>query len=117
MSTRSNSTSNRYAARERRQFQLLLTHIFALAQLYTQTDLHPDFLEKDKEFVESRRSPVTHRNVPTTRFTKAIKFTNEDSRWMKKLRQQAATFSWQKELVSAEEGLSPRVEEELWKYE
>ena len=95
--------------------QNLLTQL-ALARQprYTQTDLHPDFLEKDKQFVEKRRSPVTHRNVPTTRFTKAIKFTNEDSKWMKKLRQQAATFSWQKELVTAEEGLSPRVEEALW---
>jgi len=83
--------------------------------LQTQTELHQDFEKKDKEWVKERRSKVAYRNVPTTRFTKSIQFTNEDSRWMKKLRREAAQFSWQKELISVEEGLSPRVDEALWK--
>ena len=83
-------------------------------QMYTRADLHEDFGERDGVLVKDRRSKVTHRNVPTTRFTKTINFTSEDSRWMKQLRSKAAAFSYQKELATVEEGLSPRVEEALW---
>ncbi|GMI15775.1 hypothetical protein TrVE_jg4340 [Triparma verrucosa] len=83
--------------------------------LYTQTEILevPDgFHENDKKLIKNRRDPVTHRSVPTTRFTKLIRFQG-DSVWAQKLRKEARTNSvdagldWKEELG--------KVDSILWK--
>jgi len=83
--------------------------------LYTQTeilDIPDGWAESDKKLIKKRRDPVTHRSVPTTRFTKVVRFQGE-SVWAQKLRREAKLNSidggmdWKAEIS--------KVDEVLWK--